>query len=96
MKIMITSYFKMLKMFFLLLRLTFYPVSDYCNFRGLPPSIDTFFKEKKRSELEVAPINMSPEVAPDNAARAEPRWRCNRYDAEGDAADSIGRGAGYE
>ena len=28
-----------------------------------------------RLEPEVAPINTLPEVAPNNAARAEPRWR---------------------
>ena len=69
-----------------MLCLTIYPVSDSCNFRGLTPSIDTFSKEKTRSEPEVALIDTSPEVAPENA-RAEPRWRRNRYDAKGVATE---------
>ena len=32
------------------LRSTINPVADSCNFRGLPPSIDTFSKEKDASQ----------------------------------------------
>ena len=49
------------------------------------------------SEPKVAPIDTSSEVAPENAAREEPRWRRDYYDnAEGDAEDSVGGGAGYD
>ena len=70
-----------------MLRLTIYPVSDSCNFHGLPPLNFTFSKEKTRSEPEVALIDMSPEVAPDNDACAEPRWRRNCFNAKGDATE---------
>ena len=72
----------------MVLRSTIYPVSDSCNFRGLPPLINTFTEEKTRSEPQVVLIYTSPEAALDNAARLEPKWRRNCYNnAKGDAAE---------
>ena len=70
----------------IVLHFTIYPVSDSYNFRGLTPTMIRFPK-KTRSEPEVALIDTSPEVAPDNDARAEPRWRRNHLDAKGDATE---------